>query len=54
MIRNIILLIIIALVAGLLGMGNLEGLILWMARILFLVFIVLLLLSVVTGRGPKV
>lgn len=54
MIRNVILLLIIAVVAGLLGFGRLEGTILWMAQILFLVFVVLLILSAVTGRGPKI
>jgi uncharacterized membrane protein YtjA (UPF0391 family) len=54
MIRNIVLLLVIAIVAGLLGFGNIEGIVLWMARVLFLVFIVLLLLSLVTGRRPRV
>lgn len=51
MIRTIILLLLIAGAASLLGMGNLEGIALWLVRVLVLVFVVLLILSAVFGKG---
>ncbi|HVJ68947.1 MAG TPA: DUF1328 family protein [Caulifigura sp.] len=49
MLRTIILLLLIALAAGLLGFGGVEGLALWMIRVLLLVFVILLIISVVAG-----
>jgi len=49
MLRTIILLLLIALAAGMLGFGGVEGLALWMIRVLLLVFVVLLIVSVVAG-----
>ena len=49
MLRTIILLLLIALAAGMLGFGGVEGIALWMIRILLLVFVVLLIVSLVAG-----
>ena len=54
MLRTIILLLLIAIVAGVLGLGSVQGIALWIVRVLLLVFVVLLILSVVTGRGSRV
>jgi uncharacterized membrane protein YtjA (UPF0391 family) len=49
MLRTIILLLLIALAAGMLGFGGVEGVALWMIRVLLLVFVVLLIVSLVAG-----
>jgi len=49
MLRTIILLLLIALAAGLLGFGGVQGIALWMIRVLLLVFVVLLVVSVIAG-----
>ena len=54
MLRTIVLLLLIAVMAAVLGLGSLENMALWMVRVLLLVFVVLLILSVVTGRRPRV
>lgn len=56
MLRTIILLLLIALAAGLLGFGGIEGMALWMIRVLLLVFVVLLIVSVVAGNrtAPRI
>lgn len=54
MLRTIVLLLLIAVVAAVLGLGSIEGMALWMVRVLLLVFVVLLILSVVTGRRPRI
>jgi uncharacterized membrane protein YtjA (UPF0391 family) len=46
--------LIIALVAGVLGFGLITGLAMEIARILFVVFLVLFVVSLVTGRHPPV
>ena len=42
--------LILALVAGLLGFGVVAGTAAWIAKVLFAVFIVLFLISILTGR----
>lgn len=47
--------LIVAMVAGLLGFGLVAGTAAWIAKVLFFVFIVLFLVSLITGRrtsGP--
>jgi len=46
--------LIVAIVAGLLGFGTLEGLAADIAKICVLVFLVLAVLSLLFGRRPKV
>ena len=42
--------LVIAIVAGLLGFGALEGLAMWIAKTLFVVFLILFLVSLISGR----
>jgi len=44
--------LIISLVAGLLGFFTIAGTAAWLAKVLFAVFLVLFLVSIVTGRRP--
>jgi uncharacterized membrane protein YtjA (UPF0391 family) len=44
--------LIIALIAGVLGIGVVEGTAAYIAQVLFVVFIVLFLISLVMGRRP--
>ena len=44
--------LIVALIAGILGFGALEGLAMWFAKVLFVVFLILFLVSLVAGRRP--
>ena len=46
--------LVIALIAGILGLGLVAGLALEIARILFVVFLVLFVVSLVAGRRPPV
>lgn len=46
--------LIIALLAGALGLGGLEGTAMYIARILLIIFVVLLVVSLVTGRRPPI
>jgi uncharacterized membrane protein YtjA (UPF0391 family) len=50
MLRYALIFLLIALVAGALGFYGLEGLAMWFARVLFLVFLVLFIVSLVAGR----
>lgn len=54
MLQNALIFLIIALIAGALGLWTLTGVAMWIARVLFLVFIVLFIVSLVTGRRPPV
>lgn len=49
-----ILFLIIALVAGVLGFGVVAGTAAWIAQVLFVVFIVLFLVSLIAGRRVSV
>jgi uncharacterized membrane protein YtjA (UPF0391 family) len=42
--------LIVALVAGVLGFGFVSGTAAWIAKVLFVVFLVLFIISLVTGR----
>ena len=46
--------LVIALIAGVLGLGLVAGLSLEIARILFVVFIILFVISLVAGRRTPV
>jgi uncharacterized membrane protein YtjA (UPF0391 family) len=52
MLRWALIFLIVALVAGLLGFGALEGLAMWFAKILFVVFLILFLISLLGGHRP--
>lgn len=53
MLRWAILFAILALIAGVLGFGGLEGDFVWIAKVLLFVFLVLFIVSVVLGRGGR-
>lgn len=53
MLRYTIIFLIIALVAGVLGFGVVEGIAATIAKICFLVFVVLLVISLVMGRRTR-
>lgn len=54
MLRWALSFLVIALISGLLGFYTLEGLSMWFAKVLFLVFLVLFVISLVTGRKTPV
>ena len=51
MIRWAIAFAVLALIAGVLGFGNMAGEFAYIAKILLFVFIVLLVISLIVGRG---
>lgn len=44
--------LMLALIAGVLGFGSVAGAAVWMAQLLFLVFLVMFVLTLVVGRRP--
>jgi uncharacterized membrane protein YtjA (UPF0391 family) len=54
MLRWSIVFLIIALIAAVLGFGALEGLAMQIAWILFVVFLILFVISLVTGRRVRI
>ncbi len=53
MLRWALLFLIIALIAGAFGFWGLEGTAMWIAEVLFVVFLILAVVSLVMGRrGP--
>jgi len=45
---------VIALIAGVLGFGVIAGTAAWVAKVLFVVFLVLFVISLITGRRTSV
>jgi uncharacterized membrane protein YtjA (UPF0391 family) len=45
--------LIVAIVAGILGFRVIEGDAAWIAKVLFIVFLVLFVISLVRGRRPR-
>lgn len=55
MLRWALVFLIVALIAGGLGFWGLEGLAMWFAKVLFVVFLILFIVSLVMGRrGPPI
>jgi len=54
MLRYALIFLIVALISGALGMWRLEGLAMQIAWILFVVFLVLFVVSLITGRRPRI
>ena len=46
--------LVVAIIAAVLGFGVVEGTAAWIAKVLFVVFIVLFLIGMLTGRRPPV
>ena len=49
-----LLFLLVALIAGAFGFWTLAGTAAWVAKILFIVFLVLFLVSLIGGRSPRV
>jgi uncharacterized membrane protein YtjA (UPF0391 family) len=54
MLRWALIFLIIALLAGALGLGGLEGTAMYIARILLIIFVVLFVVSLITGRRTPI
>lgn len=54
MLKWTLVFLLVALLAGFLGFFALEGLAMWMAKVTFIVFLVLFVVSLVLGRRPPV
>ncbi len=54
MLHYALIFIIVALLAAVFGFGGIAGTALTIAKVLLFVFIVLLVVSLLTGRSPKV
>ena len=53
MLHYALIFLIVALIAGVLGFGFLAGTAMWIAKVLFIVFLILFIVSFITGRrGP--
>jgi len=52
MLRYAIIFLVIAIIAAVFGFGGIAGEAVWIAKILFFVFIVLFVVSLITGRRP--
>ena len=49
-----IMFLIVALIAGILGFGVIAGTAAWIAKVCFIVFLVLFLVALLTGRSVNV
>jgi uncharacterized membrane protein YtjA (UPF0391 family) len=54
MLRWALVFLIVALLAGVFGFWGLEGTAMQIARILFFLFVVLFVISLITGRRPRI
>ena len=52
MLRMAVVFLVIAIVAGVLGFGFIAGTSAWIAKVCFLVFLVLFVVSLIMGRRP--
>jgi uncharacterized membrane protein YtjA (UPF0391 family) len=52
MLRWALIFLIIALIAGALGFFSLEGTAMYIAKVLFIVFLIIFVVSLLTGRRP--
>ena len=50
MLRWSLLFLVVALIAGVLGFGGIAGTSMWFAQVLFFVFLVLFVVSLIMGR----
>jgi len=49
-----ILFLIVALIGGVLGFGGIMGAAAWIAKVLFVVFLILFVVSLISGRRVRV
>ena len=53
MLHYTIVFLVLALIAGILGFGVVAGTAMWIAKVLFAVFLILFIISLISGRrGP--
>ena len=52
MLRYALIFLIVAIIAGVLGFGVVEGTAAWIAKVLAIVFVVLFLIGLLAGRRP--
>ena len=50
MLRWAVLFLVIALVAGIFGFWSLEGTAMWIAKVLFVIFLIFFVVSLIIGR----
>ncbi len=53
MLRWALIFLLVGLAAAAFGLGGIEGMALQIARVLFFIFLILLIISLVTGRRPR-
>jgi uncharacterized membrane protein YtjA (UPF0391 family) len=53
MLRWAIIFLVVALLAGVLGFANLEGTAMWIAKVLFVVFLILFVVTFFKGRTAR-
>lgn len=54
MLHYAVVFLVIAIIAAIFGFGNIAGTSAWIAQVLFVIFLVLFVISLITGRRPKV
>jgi len=50
MLRYAIIFLLVAIVAGFFGFGQLEGTAAWIAKVLFVIFLILFILGLIRGK----
>lgn len=53
MLRWSLIFLVVALIAGFFGFFGVEGLAMWFARVLFGLFLILFVVSLILGRAPR-
>jgi uncharacterized membrane protein YtjA (UPF0391 family) len=54
MLRWALIFLVVGLIAGLLGFWGLEGTAMYIAKVLFFIFLILFVVSLIMGRKPPV
>jgi uncharacterized membrane protein YtjA (UPF0391 family) len=54
MLHYALVFLVVALIAGVLGFGVVAGTAAWIAKVLFVVFLILFIVSLINGRGKPV
>ena len=52
MLRYALIFLVVAIIAGVLGFGVVEGTAAWIAKVLAVIFVVLFLIGLISGRRP--
>jgi uncharacterized membrane protein YtjA (UPF0391 family) len=54
MLHYALIFVIVALIAAVLGLGSVSGMALYIAKILLVVFLILFVVSLLSGRKPRI